>query len=245
MQMKTERFEMRMDRETLENVDAWRANQPDLPSRAEAVRRLVDAGLDGSRNGEVRISDGEKLILLMLCDRYKHQKVDSDIDPWFVSEAIGWGRYWALVWKYDMFSSHVDSPRVVTEVCDVLDMWSFIERGYAELSEKDKKRVESEAEPFGKDVAFEGFDGNEESDHRGIALFLINEVGRFLRFKGRDLNSHCPSIDGHRRMLAVFKPMLATLIGGELSASQIIDLLKERIHPSHSHGSSLIPPVGE
>ena len=74
MQMKTERFEMRIDRETLENVDAWRANQPDLPSRAEAVRRLVDAGLDGSRNGEVRISDGEKLILAMLCDRYEHQK---------------------------------------------------------------------------------------------------------------------------------------------------------------------------
>ena len=35
--MKTERFEMRMDRETLENVDTWRADQPDLPSRAEAV----------------------------------------------------------------------------------------------------------------------------------------------------------------------------------------------------------------
>ena len=242
---KTERFEMRMDRETLENVDTWRADQSDLPSRAEAVRRLVDVGLAGSGKGAVRISDGEKLILLMLCDRYKHQKVDSDIDPWFVSEAIGWGRYWALNWKYEMFHGHIDSPRVVSEVCDVLDMWSFIERGYAELSEKDKERVESEARPFGADVAFKGFDGNDESDHHGIALFLINDMDRFHRFKGRDLNSHYPSIDAHRRMLAVFKPMLATLIGGELSASQIIDLLKERIHPSHSHGSSLIPPVGE
>ena len=239
MQMKTERFEMRMDRETLENVDAWRANQPDLPSRAEAMRRLVDAGLDGSRNREVRISDGERLILTMLCDRYEHQKVDSDIDPRFVGEAIGGGYDWALDWKYDnIFSCHVDSPRVVTEVRDVLHMWSLIERGYAELSEKDKKRVESEVGPrFGKDVAFKGFDGNEESDHLGIALFLINKLGRFLEFKGRDLNSHYPSIDGHRRMLAVFKPMIATLIGGELSASQIIDLLKERIQPSHSHGS--------
>ena len=243
--MKTERFEMRMDRETLENVDTWRADQSDLPSRAEAVRRLVDAALAGSGKGAVRISDGEKLILMMLCDHYKHQKVDGDIDPSFVSEAISRGHYWALDWKYDMFHDQVDSPQVVSEVCDVLEMWSFIERGYAKLSEKDKERVESEAEPFGKYVAFEGFDGNNESDHRSVALFLINDMRRFDRFKGRDLNSHCPSIDAHRRMLAIFKPMQETLVGGELSASQIIDLLKAITHPSYSHGSASIPPVGE
>ena len=37
MQLKTERFEMRLDSRTLERVDAWRARQSDLPSRAEAV----------------------------------------------------------------------------------------------------------------------------------------------------------------------------------------------------------------
>ncbi len=45
MAPKTERFEMRMDPETLARVDEWRRKQPDLPSRAEAMRRLVDLGL--------------------------------------------------------------------------------------------------------------------------------------------------------------------------------------------------------
>ena len=224
MQMKTERFEMRMDRETLENVDTWRADQPDLPSRAEAVRRLVDTGLAISGNRGVRINDGEKLILMMLCDLYKHQEVDSDIDPEFVSKMIHGGHYWALEWEYSgLFHGHVDSPRVVSEVCDVLDMWSFIERGYAKLSEKDKERVESEAAPF---VTFGGFDGNNESDHRSVALVMINDTGRFNCFKDRDLNSHLPSINAYRRMLAVFEPMRKTLVGRELSASQIINLQK-------------------
>ena len=180
----------------------------------------------------------------MLCDLYKHQEVDGGFDPEFVGKAMSRGYYWALDWEYGLSEGPGDSSRVVSEVSDVLDMWSFIERGYAKLSEKDKERVKSEAEPFGRDVEFEGFDGN-ESSHHTITRFLINDMGRFHGFKGRDLNSHYPSIDAHRRMLAVFKPMLPTLVGVELSASQIIDLLKSRAHPSHSHGSSLIPPLGE
>lgn len=41
----TERFEMRANREWVERVDEWRRKQPDIPSRAEAVRRLVDKAL--------------------------------------------------------------------------------------------------------------------------------------------------------------------------------------------------------
>jgi hypothetical protein len=29
----------------LKRIDAWRRHQPDLPSRSEAIRRLVDLGL--------------------------------------------------------------------------------------------------------------------------------------------------------------------------------------------------------
>lgn len=30
----------------MEKIDDWRRQQPDLPSRAEAIRRLVERGLD-------------------------------------------------------------------------------------------------------------------------------------------------------------------------------------------------------
>ena len=38
-------FQMRASDEWLAKIDDWRRQQPDLPSRAEAIRRLVDLGL--------------------------------------------------------------------------------------------------------------------------------------------------------------------------------------------------------
>jgi hypothetical protein len=38
-------FQMRASKEFLEKLDNWRRAQPDLPSRAEAIRRLVELGL--------------------------------------------------------------------------------------------------------------------------------------------------------------------------------------------------------
>lgn len=42
----TERFEMRLSESGVERLDEWRRIQRDLPSRAEAIRRLVDCGLE-------------------------------------------------------------------------------------------------------------------------------------------------------------------------------------------------------
>jgi hypothetical protein len=43
--MRTERFEMRVPEAFLVAIDGWRRKQPDMPPRAEAVRRLVEAAL--------------------------------------------------------------------------------------------------------------------------------------------------------------------------------------------------------
>lgn len=43
--MATERFEMRLPPELIARIDDWRRLQPDLPSRAEAIRRLVERAL--------------------------------------------------------------------------------------------------------------------------------------------------------------------------------------------------------
>ena len=237
--MKTERFEMRLDREMLEGVDSWRSVQPDIPSRAEAVRQLVDMGLAASRQPKgSRISYGEKLIFWVLRDLCKHQKVKvpDGIDMELISEAISGRHEWALDWTYPGMcgDNSVTSQQTVLEVCDVLNMWSFIERSHAQLSKEEKKQVEVEAEPFGEDVRFEGFSVNDEIEHYSTANFLINRMGRFAPFKGRELNSHFPCLGAYRRMLTVFKPILHTLPGrDDLSVSEIIDLLKEKTHPEN------------
>lgn len=234
MQQKTERFEMRLDPGTLEKVDDWRSRQADLPSRAEAVRRLMETGLAAAESKPLRFSDGEKLITLMLCEMYKHMKIDGGIDPSFIEDAFHGGHYWGLEWEYTgIFHGHEDSKKTVSEVADVLDMWWFIEQSYAKLSKRDVARVEKEAELFGKHVVFRGFDGNYEGEHLGVARFLIEKLDRFANFKGRDLNSHAPSIDRYRRMVRVFEPMRRGLMGGSLlGAGQIIELLNAGRHDS-------------
>jgi hypothetical protein len=46
---KTERLELRVDEEFLAKLDAWRRKQPDLPSRASAIRQLVTLALQGKQ----------------------------------------------------------------------------------------------------------------------------------------------------------------------------------------------------
>lgn len=183
----------------------------------------------------MNLSDGEKLILVMLSDIYKHLKIRGEVDPELVQSAIFDGNTWGLKWAYHgIFSSEETSEDVVDEVVNILDMWSFIESSYKELSASDKARVDTEAHPFGKKPKFQGFDANGEIDHLGAARFLVEKLGRFSEFKGRDFNSHYPgTLATHRRMFKAFEPIRESAVSGQLSASQLIQILKERIHPDH------------
>jgi uncharacterized protein YfbU (UPF0304 family) len=226
----SERFEMRLDEAMLENVDVWRTQQSDVPSRAEAIRRLIELGLNLTSSKEVSFSDGEKLIFMMLRDiskQLKNSKNTSDIDPDFVSDVLWGGHYWAL--KLEMpglYHGHRDKPQDLAFVSEVLDLWDSLERGYERLSKKEKQRIEKEADPFGKHVRFTGFDGNNESALIGIANFLIEKMDRFVRFKGRELNSHWPSVETYKRMLRVYSPLRSNLLGGDLNGGQIIAILQ-------------------
>ena len=225
---------MRLDEETLRAVDGWRAGQDDVPSRAEAIRRLVDRGLRNPQE-QLRFSGPEMLIVHMLCELFKTLKLKSrELDIPFLQQALYGGHFWALKWDWSgVFHNHADSPEVVKEVVDVLDMWDFVESSYERLEAKEKAQLEKDVEFFGKDPKFRGFDGNNETEHLGVARFMIEQMDRFQRFKDRkDLNSHMPSIDTYRRMLDVFQPMRSMLHGGSLSASQLAAILSAMVHPS-------------
>ena len=182
----------------------------------------------------MKISDGEKLILLMLSELYEKLEVDGEIDPEFIKSAIFHDKSWSIPWKYvGIPFEDQDTPPIVSEVLDMLDMWSFIERSYSELTNEEKAFVTENAAPFGDNPTFQGFDGNNESDHMGTARFLVNDLDRFEEFKGRDFNSHAPSIDSYNRMLSVYKPIFQELNFRPLSAQNIVDVLMERVHPEN------------
>ena len=222
---KTERFEMRLDEEMLVRVDRWRANQDDVPSRAEAMRRLIELGLVRTAGETVKFSDGEKLIVMLMQDVHKHLKIKDGTDLDFITEVIYGGHYWAPKWELQgLFHDYEDNPNDVRFVCDILDMWSFIEEGYEKLSVEDKAQLDMDVGY----VQFTGFDGNYESSHLGITRFLIEKMNRFSRFKGRELNSHCPVVARYKLMFEIFEPMRKGLVGIRLSANQIAQILKSK-----------------
>ena len=183
----------------------------------------------------MKLTDSEKLILIMLCDIHEALKLKNSVDPKFIREAIYSDNTWGLDWKYSGIFGSSETPQVVVnEVVDILDMWSFLEHGYDKLSQADKDQVEADAIPFGKTVRFLGFDGNNETEHMSVARFLIEQLGRFDSFKNRgDLNAHMPSLNTYQRMLSVFKPLRTGLADRSLSANEIIEILKARLHPSN------------
>jgi hypothetical protein len=44
-------FQMRASDEFLRQIDQWRREQLDIPSRSEAIRRLIELGLEAAKKG--------------------------------------------------------------------------------------------------------------------------------------------------------------------------------------------------
>ena len=177
----------------------------------------------------MKISDGEKLILLMLSELYEKMGIQGEIEPEFIKSAIFRDQLWGIPWKYSGIPfEEQEIPEIAKEVVDILDMWSFIEHGYQNLSDDEKAQLVVDADPSGKDLKFRGFDGNNEPEHMGAASFLINDLDRFEEFKGRSMNSHMPSIETYRRMLSAFEPMRRNLVTGCLTLPNLAAILNEK-----------------
>lgn len=174
----------------------------------------------------VKLSDGEKLILLMLCEMYDHLKVKGETDTRLIRQTIYSGNLWGLEWQLTgVFHGHETPIEVVRETQDILFMWQRLEESFKGLSKEDKKRLAKTSEPFGDNVRFPGFDGNNEGTHLGTAHFFIEVLNRFQYFKGRGLDSHHHTLSGHRRMLRIFDPILHTVLNRNLSGEQLAEVL--------------------
>jgi uncharacterized protein len=191
-------------------------------------------------------SNTERLIITMLCDIYEKLDIKDSFDPRFVRSAIYYGHDWALSWKYQgVFDVGAASETNVSFVVNVLDMWSILEESAEQLTLDEKMAVDGKIDPFTVDsLRFAGFDGNNETEYMSITRFMVEELGRFSRFKGRSFNCHHPSIDTYRRMYDVYAPKRAGLADRLLNAEEIAEIMLARVHPSHRKTSPtpLTPP---
>jgi uncharacterized protein YfbU (UPF0304 family) len=181
---------------------------------------------------EMRLTDGEKIIIYLLAEILKTQKGYGDQNRMsLLQEAISGGHLWAINGHElfaGVFSERVDNDEEQKLVINSLDMWSFIEEAYQTFTDDEKKQVEDSVEFFGTNPQFTDFDGNYESEYMILARFVIDKLGWFQRFKGRELNSHAPHVDRYKRMIDVFDPIRVKLVGRGLTTAEMITLLKEQ-----------------
>lgn len=181
----------------------------------------------------MKVSDSEKLILVMLSELYDTMGVKGEIDPDFIRSAVLGNKTWSIPWMYPGIPfEDDDTPQEVKEVLDILDMWSVIEDSYGELSDDEKQHLAVEAEPFGKEPKFRGFDGNNEPEYMSTVSFLVNKLDRYEEFKGRNFNSHSRVLDVYRRMLPAFDEAMSQT-SFPLGVEQIALVLKAQSHPDY------------
>lgn len=173
----------------------------------------------------------QKLIILMLADIAEKLGANTHFDPKLVAKAIGYDSAWMLPFEYNMSFENEELPAEVKDVLNILDMFDFIERGVEGLSPDDQAEIR--AVPGGHNVVFRGFDGNNETTHYGIASHLIDDLKRFTRFYGRDLNSHCPLLDVYGRMLGAFEPIRRNVVMREMTKDEILAVVAESVHPEY------------
>ena len=171
----------------------------------------------------MKLEPKDRLILMMLCDIAK-QVGASDFDPDLISAAVSGGHDWVLDWEYGgVLPDHGDTDQQVKEVGDILDMWRFIETDFAALDPNEKQKVIA---AYGMEPKFYGFDGNNEIEHLSIAKMMVERMGRYDHFRGRVVNSHCPTLDSALPAAARFEKVRPSLTPpNKMTSDQIIEVL--------------------
>lgn len=178
-------------------------------------------------------SDEQKLIIALLTEVHSALEIEDGLDSDFIQRQVTDNRSWALHWRYGhLFSDRYENPPNVKFVCKVLDLWERIENSYSEYSVESRAELERLAPVFGQRVMFSGFDGNGgDRDGYGIAQTLVGDLGRWNRFRDRDLNAHCEMSPVYERMLSALASLNKDSSDYFLSVDEMAELLNAQAYP--------------
>ena len=181
----------------------------------------------------VKFSDGERIIICLLCEVLKKLPKNEDGDEPnydYIKEAVGWGHFWSLKLRQSGCSGLLETPideELAWETLDIVQMWDMLEFSYKKLSKQDQELVDSK---ITDKVFFRGFDGNEESQQSSVLSFAMERIGIYTDFgdeesimRDRDgLNTHFPVLEKYREMLKVFREEKGVR---RLSAESIVKIM--------------------
>ena len=168
----------------------------------------------------MKMSDGERLIVVMLAEVMQELKLNREIDPKLILTLAYGGDDWAIKRKYHgLFNDESPADADVSETTDILWMWGIIESSLARLT--GDEAAESKTWSY---TQFTGFDGNNDR-HYGLASTMINQLDEFEDFKGRDLNSHTQTtLPRYQAMYRKFDKYVKSGDAAPLSAEALRDI---------------------
>jgi len=158
----------------------------------------------------MKLTEAEQLIVFLLTEIASKTDALEGSDAGIIKEALFTGNHWAIK---DILSGVFSDPTdedIVSEVHDILGMWSVLER------ETDEK--------------FPGFDGNREGRHTSVARMLTEKLGCYEDLKGR-VSHGVAGLDAYRRMYAKYRELL--LSGQDFGPDEAKAVIAERIHPEN------------
>ena len=186
----------------------------------------------------MKLEAKDKLLFNMLCDIYEHLGIEDRLDPDLIREAVSSDNTWALAWKYEgiFSSSDIETPAIVQEVADILEMWEILEQSFEELSPADRQLLVEKVGSFGENVQFFGFCHNNEPEQCQILRMLVKQMGLWEHFANRKFHSVPHSLGTYQRMLTKFRPIHEMLLnsgGYAISVDSMATILLERVHPDN------------
>lgn len=177
-------------------------------------------------------TDEQKLIVTLLTEIHSKLAITDGLDPHFVQKMVSSDNAWALHWRYNEICTNEQTPHKVQRVADVLDMWQVLERTLAGFGPAERAKAEELSRPIQLSQAkFQGYSGNDE-DEFSIVHILVEDLGRWSSFKGRNFNSHVPMVDVYDRMLSVYQRVNPVANSQPaLTVENFSAVLKEVLHP--------------
>ncbi|TDV54460.1 hypothetical protein EC919_104196 [Pseudomonas graminis] len=178
-------------------------------------------------------SDEQKLIVALLTEIHEKLGIQDGLDAPFVQSIVSSDNTWALRWRYQGMFKDSETPPNVKRVADVLDMCEVLERTADSLSDEERAQVEAVTGHSVSGARFVGYSGNDEDEFH-IVQILVDDLGKWGSFKGRDFNAHMPMVDVYDRMLNVYSGLNSLHnYSATLSVEDLTAVLDARTHPDH------------
>lgn len=143
----------------------------------------------------MELTDAERLILFNQYEILKHLDPTQKGEYGIAQEVLTRGYPTSYAGAMEWALWEPTPKEVCEEVVDILNMYRALEGA----------RHDGVPAPANGWDRFQGFDGNEEPQHHGFVVFLVERLGRFEESKRPSLNSHHPTLDTYNAMLAEWR----------------------------------------